>query len=117
MNTLIQLLQQAEGLINRGETAVALGLIGIAKKEAAQETNDEPKDTIPDRIEEQRGALFRIQAALGIATRSLKDDSDCDLRRVLSDAYGALDEIAHQLDLIETDVRQAAGPIAVPAQS
>jgi hypothetical protein len=68
MSALIQLLQTAENLLNRGEAAEALRFIGMAKKEAAEPATMSWEKTIPGQLEAIIKEIGEINdCAIGIA--------------------------------------------------
>lgn len=111
MSNAVQLLEQAEGLLNRGEIAVALGLIGMAKKEASEAT-DEAKDTLPDRIEALRGDLFAVQSIVAVTRDSIDRDEDFARHSVLDRVYDDLNAIATEMESVAGNVRRAVSVIS-----
>lgn len=114
MRNLLELLQQAEDLINRGENAEALGVIAtakqfiqtpvIAEQDAAPTAEDEADAPTPikARLREQLGDLVGIICAITVVKDSLDSDGEDHARwRVLGDVvdrmedlYTAIDEVA-----------------------
>lgn len=111
MSNAVQLLEQAEGLLNRGEIAVALGLIGMAKKEAGEVTG-ESKDTLTERIDAQRDAIFGAQALISVTIDSIDSEKDFARHHVLRDVHERLENIATELDRIEIDLRRAVHTVS-----
>jgi hypothetical protein len=119
MSALVQLLQTAENLLNRGETAEALRFIGIAKElageagtkqapytaEPAAAGEPDAPQSIKDRIREHLGELVGLTAAINVVKDSIDSNVDHARWRVLSDVCERMDELYTALD----DVADAAG--------
>lgn len=114
MRNLHELLQQTETLLNRGEVAEALGIIAQVKQRADDESPGESdlKATLPERIQHQLTAIYDVQALVSVTIDSIDPDKDFARHRVLHDVYGRLEDIAHEVDLIATDVRRAVSAIS-----
>ena len=77
---------------------------------------------LSQRIEQQRDAIFGPMAMIAVARDSVSIEVDCNMNRLLDDAYKGLDKAALELWQISADVRrldrgQPARPEASPTSA
>lgn len=126
MSNLLELLQQAEDLINRGENAEALGVIATAKQfiqapvideaetaATAEDESDAPP-SIKDRLREHLGNLVGLICAITVVKDSIDSGGADHARwRVLGDAVERMEDLYTALDEVADDARQPASKAAV----
>jgi hypothetical protein len=79
MSALIQLLQTAENLLNRGEIAEAQRFIGMAKNEAAEPATMSWEKTMPGRLDAIIGRIEEINdCEIGMALDAMKQIGDLE---------------------------------------
>jgi hypothetical protein len=111
------LLSQALIAVNNGDKTEALAnltqALGMTQANlepaapAEDPPPDEPAESIYDRIQEQREALFGAMAMVAVTRDSIDKDLDYDRHRILEDTYNALDELGYALDAIACDAKDA----------
>lgn len=122
MSNLTELLQQAERLINRGESAEALGIIAqalqlaqapcITEREVMPTAEDESEapPSIKDRIRDHLGDLVGLICAITVVRDSIDNGGEDHARwRVLSDVVEPMEELYTAIDEVADDARAPGG--------